>query len=63
MMGTLLMNISRPHLQEITEVIEDTVQYACDKYGNSGELMWTVVLTLSQVKLAEFSGGVKRMCD
>ena len=62
-MGTLLMNISRPHLQEITEVIEDTVQYACDKYGNSGELMWTVVLTLSQVKLAEFSGNLNRMCD
>ena len=62
-MGTLLMNISRPHLQEITEVIEDTVQYACDKSGNSGELMWTVVLTLSQAKLAELGGNLNRMCD
>ena len=63
MMGTLIMNISRPHLEEITEVIEDTIEYACDKYGQSGELMWTVVLTLSQVKLAEFGGNIKRMCD
>ena len=62
-MGTLLMNISRPHLQEITDVIEDTVEYACDKYGQSGELMWTVVMTLSQAKLAEFGGNLNRMCD
>ena len=63
MMGTLLMNISRPHLDEITGVIEDTVEYACDKYQQSGELMWTVVLTLSQAKLTELGGNLNRMCD
>ena len=26
------MEISREQLQELTEVIEDTVEYACDQY-------------------------------
>ena len=51
-----LMNISRPLLSEITEVIEDTVEYACDQNQISGELMWTVVESLATAKLAEFRG-------
>ena len=47
------MNISRPLLSEITEVIEDTVEYACDQNQISGELMWTVVESLATAKLAE----------
>ena len=47
------MEIGRPHLREITEVIEDTVEYYCDKETLSGELVWTVVQCLSTAKLAE----------
>ena len=50
------MNISRPLLSEITEVIEDTVEYACDQNQISGELMWTVVESLATAKLAELRG-------
>lgn len=50
------MKISRPHLNEVTEVIEDTVEYACDQYQLSGELLWTVVQALATAKLAELKG-------
>jgi len=50
------MNISRPHLDEITQVIEDTVEYACDQNQLSGELVWTVVECLATAKLAELRG-------
>ena len=50
------MNITRPQLSEITEVIEDTVEYACDQNQLSGELVWTVVETLATAKLAELRG-------
>ena len=47
------MEISRPLLKEITEVIEDTVEYACDQNQISGELMWTVVQCLATAKISE----------
>ncbi len=50
------MNITREQLAEITEVIEDTVEYACDKEQLSGELLWTVVECLATAKLAELRG-------
>jgi len=50
------MEISRPHLDEITQVIEDTVEYACDQNQLSGELVWTVVECLATAKLAELRG-------
>ncbi len=50
------MNISRPQLKELTEVIEDTVEYACDQNQLSGELVWTIVETLATAKLAELRG-------
>ena len=50
------MNITREQLDEITSVIEDTVEYACDKEQLSGELVWTVVETLATAKLAELRG-------
>ena len=52
------MEISRPLLSEITEVIEDTVEYACDKHLLSGQLVWTVVESLATAKLAEIQGLV-----
>lgn len=51
-----LMQISRDQLTELTEVIEDTVEYFCDKERVSGELAWTVVESLGTAKLAELKG-------
>ena len=50
------MNISKPQLNEITEVLEDTVQYICDENQLSGELVWTIVECLATAKLAELQG-------
>ena len=50
------MQISRPHLDEITQVIEDTVEYACDQNQLSGELVWTIIECLATAKLAELRG-------
>lgn len=51
-----IMKLARPHLDEITDVIEDTVEYACDQYQLSGELVWTVLQCLATAKLAELQG-------
>ena len=50
------MEISREKLQEITEIIEDSVQYFCDTHQASGQLVWTCVETLATAKLAELNG-------
>jgi len=50
------MQISKEQLDEITSVIEDTIEYACDKEQLSGELVWTVVECLATAKLAELRG-------
>ena len=52
----LQMHISGPQLTELTEVIEDTIEYFCDKEQASGELAWTVVECLAVAKLAELKG-------
>ena len=50
------MDISGEVLLELTEVIEDTVEYACDQHCISGELAWTVLQCLATAKLAELNG-------
>ena len=50
------MHISRDQLDELTDVIEDTVEYYCDKEQVSGELAWTVIECLATAKLAEMRG-------
>ena len=50
------MEISREILDELTSVIEDTIEYACDQNQISGELAWTVVECLAQAKIAELRG-------
>ena len=50
------MNISGPQLDDLTEVIEDTIEYFCDKEQVSGELAWTVIECLATAKLAELKG-------
>ena len=50
------MHISGPQLTELTEVIEDTIEYFCDKEQVSGELAWTVTECLCIAKIAELKG-------
>ena len=50
------MHISRDQLKELTEVIEDTIEYFCDKETVSGELAWTVIECLATAKIAEMRG-------
>lgn len=50
------MNLSRDALTELREVIEDTVEYACDKHRISGEAAWTANRELSELKLREIRG-------
>ena len=50
------MQISGPQLTELTEVIEDTIEYFCDKEQVSGELAWTVIECLAITKLTELKG-------
>ena len=50
------MRIEREQLNELTEVIEVTVEYYCDKEQVSGELVWTILECLATAKLAEMKG-------
>ena len=52
------MEISREQLQELTEVIEDTVEYACDKEMMSGQKVWAIIECLAVAKQAEIAGLV-----
>jgi len=47
------MDMTREQLDELTDVIEDTVEYACDKYMIAGETAWNVVDALAEAKLRE----------
>ena len=50
------MEISRELLQELTEVIEDTVEYFCDQNAQSGEKTWAIIECLAIAKQAELQG-------
>ena len=50
------MNISKHQLKEITEVVEDSIEFICDQEMMSGELAWTVVECLATAKLAQLRG-------
>jgi len=50
------MNITKEQLQELREIVEDSVEYYCDQQMVSGELAWTVLECLSTAKLAEMKG-------
>ena len=52
------MELSREQLQELTEIIEDTIECGCDQWQMSGEKAWTIVNCLSIAKLAELEGVV-----
>ena len=48
----MVMLISAGSLKELTDIIEDTVEYFCDKEQVSGELAWTCMDALVTTKLA-----------
>ena len=50
------MQISPEKLDELTSIIEDTVEYACDQWMLSGELAWSVLECLAVAKQAEIKG-------
>ncbi len=52
------MHLSEDQLDELTGVIEDTIEYACDKWMISGEAAWTAVQCLSEVKLRTLAGYI-----
>ena len=53
-----MSNISTEAHLELKEVIEDTVEYACDQHMISGELAWTIVECLATAKLAQLRGEI-----
>ena len=52
------MEISREKAHELREIIEDTIEYFCDKEQVSGELAWTMIECLAIAKQAELKGLV-----
>ena len=52
------MEISSDQLQDLRQLIEDTVEYYCDDNMLSGELIWTCVECLALAKQAELKGLV-----
>ena len=55
---SIQMEISREQLNELTQVVEDTVEYACDQWMISGEKAWAVLECLAIAKQAEIAGLV-----
>ena len=56
---TLNATIDHEVHKEIVEVIEDTIEYACDKHMLSGEVVWTIVECLAMAKIAQLKGEIK----
>ena len=50
------MQISKEQLNQLTELVEDTIEYFCDEWQVSGELAWTVLECLAVAKQAEIKG-------
>tara|TARA_B000000557_G_C20798379_1_gene454324 strand:+ start:826 stop:987 length:162 start_codon:yes stop_codon:yes gene_type:complete len=45
------MDTREEQLVELCEIMEDTVEYFCDRYMVSGETAWTMVASLADAKL------------
>lgn len=50
--------LDRETHQELREVLEDTIEYICDKHTISGELAWLVAQTLAEAKLYQLKGDL-----
>mgnify|MGYP003122053830 CR=1 FL=1 len=49
------MTIEREKLDELTCIIEDTVDYASDQWDIPSLTIWTVIDALAEAKLAELN--------
>jgi len=54
-----MTTLNRETHKELTELIEDTVEYFCDSHMMSGELTWIIVECLAKAKVAQLNGD----CD
>jgi hypothetical protein len=52
------MQISQAQHDELVQVLEDTVQYACDQWMISGEAAWAIIECRAIAKQAELAGLV-----
>jgi len=52
------MQISQAQHDELIQVLEDTVQYACDQWMISGETAWAIIECRAIAKQAEIAGLV-----
>ena len=50
------MHITKTQSSELTEIVEDTIEYFCDKELVSGQSAWTCIEALAISKLAELNG-------
>ena len=53
-----MTTLDRETHNELTEIIEDMVEYWCDSNMMSGELAWIVVECLAKAKVAQLQGEV-----
>ena len=53
------MSLSRAQVQELRELLEDTLEYYCDENMVSGEVAWTIVECMAVAKLAQLQGAVQ----
>ena len=54
----LKTTISREQLTDLTELLEDSLEYFCDQETISGECAWTIVECLATAKLAQLRGKI-----
>ena len=52
------MQITQAQLQQLTELVEDTIEYYCDQNMASGQVAWAIVECLAVAKQAEIQGLV-----
>ncbi len=50
------MKINPQHVTELTELIEDTIEYYCDHNLISGEAAWIITECLAVAKQSELAG-------
>jgi hypothetical protein len=54
-----MYTLDRGTHQDLTELIEDSVEFFCDEYRISGELTWVVIESLAKAKQAQLRGECK----
>ena len=48
---------SLDNLVEIAEVLEDVIEYVCDKNMISGEVAWSATATIASIKLDQLTAA------